>query len=199
MHPRIAQLFADYPPALTTALGVLSGELLRWRRVHNLTGHRDQLSVAVDLFLDSLALVPHVQGPSLLDIGSGAGFPGLVLALALPGLRVSLLESRAKRVSFQKHAVRVLGLGPRVRPVLGRAEPGVLGDELFDTVTLRAVGSLEESLSLARPFVAPGGRVLLPRGQGDRRAAEALGLRVVDYQLPPPGGARLLAIHRELT
>ncbi len=115
------------PPGLGAALEILGGELLRWNRTHNLTGHRDLPSVRRDLFLDGLALLPHLAGAGLLDIGAGAGFPGLVLALARPGLLVTLLEPRAKRVSFIKHAIRTLGLLDRVEAVAGRAPEALPG------------------------------------------------------------------------
>ncbi|MCA1906003.1 MAG: 16S rRNA (guanine(527)-N(7))-methyltransferase RsmG [Desulfarculus sp.] len=184
------------PPELAPALERLAAELLRWNQRINLTGYRDPEEVRVGLFLDALALVPHLAGDSLLDIGSGAGFPGLVLALARPDLAVTLLEPRAKRVSFQKHAIRTLGLG-NVRAVQGRAGNGpdaALPGEVFSTVTVKAVGSLADSLALARPYLAPGGRILLPRGRGDRAAALDAGLAVVDYELPPPGGRRIIVL-----
>lgn len=184
------------PPALVTPLDLLAEELLRWNRRINLTGYRTPEEVRVGLFLDALALLPHVVGDSLLDIGSGAGFPGLVLALARPDLAVTLLEPRAKRVSFQKQAIRSLSLG-NVRAAQGRAGEGpdaALPGEMFSTVTVKAVGSLADSLILARPYLAPGGRILLPRGRHDRESALAAGLVVVDYELPPPGGRRIIVL-----
>jgi 16S rRNA (guanine527-N7)-methyltransferase len=196
---------ASYLSFLDSSLQVsmrrLTSELLRWNQKINLTGHRDEKSVEVDLILDSLALAEHIQGDTLLDIGSGAGFPGLVLALAKPELKVTLLEPRGKRVSFQEHIIRTLDLKDRVQPIQGRAsqdrtqDPAALEQRLFSTVTLKAVTSLEESLSLAKPYMAPGGRIVLPRGISDRQNALDLGLEVVDYQLPDPGGQRLLAIY----
>ncbi|MFH1059226.1 MAG: 16S rRNA (guanine(527)-N(7))-methyltransferase RsmG [Pseudomonadota bacterium] len=183
-------------PGLTPALANLAAELLRWNARINLTGFRTAGEVWVGLFLDGLALLPHVHGASLLDIGSGAGFPGLVLGLARPDLAVTLLDARAKRVSFQKHAVRTLDL-TNVTPVQGRAGPGpdaALAGTLFDTVTIKAVGDLAASLALARPYLAPGGRILLPRGHADRPAALDLGLDVIDYELPPPGGRRIIVL-----
>jgi 16S rRNA (guanine527-N7)-methyltransferase len=179
--------------ALVPALEGLCAELLRWNQRINLTGYSDGRGVWVGLFLDSLALLPHVQGPSLLDIGSGAGFPGLVLALFRPDLSVTLLDGRAKRVSFQKQAARLLGLG-NVRCLQGRAGSGALPGERFATVTVKAVGSLTQSLALARPYLAPGGRVLLPRGASAHAEAQSLGLATAPYQLPPPGGQRLLVL-----
>lgn len=160
----------------------------------NLTAHRDAESARVDLVEDSLTLVPLVTGHTLLDIGSGAGFPGLVLAAALPGLSVTLLEPRAKRVSWLKHAVRLLDLGARVRVMEGRAGEGAISDQPFATITLRAVAGLSESLALARPYLAPDGVILLPRGIKDRSAAESLGCRVIDYRLPDPWGPRIVVL-----
>lgn len=173
----------------------LTDELLRWNATHNLTGHKTAEEIELNLIQDSLALAPHVQGPSLLDIGSGAGFPGLVLALALPELRVTLLEPRAKRVSFHKQAIRSLELGERVRTVMGRAGEALEG-ERFSTVTLRAVTNIPGSLELARPYLAPGGVILLPRGAKDADQARSLGLRVEPYSLGPGTTHRIIAIYR---
>lgn len=182
------------PPGLRDRLDLLASELLRWNQTHNLTGHRDEESVALDLILDAFFMVPYIKGGSLLDIGSGAGFPGLVLALAVPGISVTLLEPRAKRISFIKHAIRVLDLGDRARAVQGRAGEGALYGEKYDTVTCRALGSLELSLDLAREYVTLGGRIILPRGTKDRNPAQKLGMEAVSYQLPEPYGERILAL-----
>lgn len=182
------------------ALIALADELLRWNRRINLTGHRDRQAVLDDLVGDALVLARHVRGGSLLDIGSGNGFPGLVLALALPEVAVSLLEPREKRCAWLKHAGRLLDLGGRLRVLRGRAAPGRQADppglagRVFDTVTLRAVAGLEDSLALARPYLAPGGAVVLPRAQKDRGQAQNLGLSVVSYELAPPFGARILVM-----
>lgn len=181
------------PDRLLPPLELLAGELLRWNQRINLTGFRSRREVWVGLFLDACALLPHLRGDSLLDIGSGAGFPGLVLALARPDLSVTLLEGRAKRVSFQKQAVRVLGLS-NLSCVLGRAGQGALPGRSFHTVTIKAVGSLPESLALARPYLAPAGRVLLPRGLSALAEARSLGLTALAYELPPPGGRRALVL-----
>lgn len=186
--------------SLQSSFQLLTAELLRWNQKINLTGHRDERSVEVDLILDSLALSEHIRGDTLLDIGSGAGFPGLVLALTKPELEVTLLEPRGKRVSFQEHIIRTLGLKNRVRAIQGRAsadrtqDPAALEGRFFSTVTLKAVASLEDSLALARPYLASKGRIVLPRGISDRQNALDLGLKVLDYALPEPGGQRILVI-----
>lgn len=194
MTGELRSLMADQPCGLVDSLEALAGELLKWNRTHNLTGQSDERGVVVDLFLDGLAMAPHLRGASLLDIGSGAGFPGLVLALACPEITVTSLEPRAKRISFQKQAARLLNLADRFVPVMGRTGDPALAGKVFDTVTLRAVGSLADSLAMARPYLAALGRVVLPRGLADRGEARALGLTVIDYELPPPGGPRILVI-----
>jgi 16S rRNA (guanine527-N7)-methyltransferase len=115
---------------------------------------------------------------------------------------VTLLEPRGKRVSFQEHIIRTLNLKERVQTIQGRAsqdrsqDPAALEGRFFANVTLKAVTGLEESLALAHPYLAPKGRIVLPRGSSDRAKALDLGLEVVDYQLPDPGGKRILAISR---
>jgi 16S rRNA (guanine527-N7)-methyltransferase len=184
------------PQGLFAVWASLAENLLLWSKTHNITGHKTAEAAYLNLFLDSLALVPLVRGDTLLDIGSGAGFPGLVLALAIPELHVTLLETRAKKVSFQQHAVRLLGLGDRVRPVRGRAGQDLAG-QVFDTVTVRAVSGLTESLNLARPYLKIGGAALLPRGLRDKKRALELGLQIVNYELPPPGGPRIIATYQQ--
>jgi len=185
----------ELPAGLFAGWEALSVELLKWSAVHRLTGHADPDAIYRDLLLDSLALLPLIKGTTLLDIGSGAGFPGLVLALARPELQVTLLEARAKKVSFQKQAIRVLDLAGRVRAVLGRAGVDLRG-ERFDIVTIRAVAGLAESLALARPYLAPGGAALLPRGARDRADARSLGLAVTEYRLPGTNEPRIIASYQ---
>ena len=182
------------PEKAADSLDLLCAELLRWGKVHNLTGHTEPGQVLTNLFLDALYLVPLVKGESLLDIGSGAGFPGLVLALALPGLKVTLLEPRAKRVSFQRRVIGLLGLESRVSAVRGRSPETSLDAAPFSTITLRAVSGLETSLDLARPYLAPGGAVLLPRAGGEADELSKAGLEVHPYRLPSGGGDRLIAV-----
>jgi 16S rRNA (guanine527-N7)-methyltransferase len=186
----------DNPILVGEQLDLLAEELLRWNRVHNLTGHSDARQVVVNLFLDALVLLPYLSGKTLLDIGSGAGFPGLVLALARPELEVTLLEPRAKRISFQRRMVGQLSLEDRVRPVQGRS-PETEMVRSFGTVTLRAVGNLQFSLDLALPYLAPGGVILLSRGSSTTPELEIDGFEVHPYTLPPPGGARLVAVFHQ--
>ncbi len=184
----------ELPATIDTQWDALCALLLKWNATHNLTGHCDAARAYEDLFLDSLAMVPHLRGDTLLDIGSGAGFPGLVLALAVPELQVTLLEPRAKRISFQKHSVRTLGLEARARPMLGRAGEDLL-DERFSTVTLRAVTDIPGSLDLASPYLSSGGVILLPRSLKDAHEARELGLEVVEYTLDPDKPPRIIAIY----
>jgi 16S rRNA (guanine527-N7)-methyltransferase len=163
-------------------LRTLGRELLRWNKTHNLTGYDSWPRVAVGLILDALILAPYCRGESCLDIGSGAGFPGLVLALVYPRMRVTLLDGRRKRVSFQQYISRCLGL-TNIRACQGRAGegPDPLPGEKFATVTCKALAGLPLALALCRHYLAPQGIVLLPRGMEDE--GEIAGLR----ENPGPG------------
>lgn len=177
--------------------------LLEANRVMNLTALTAPEDVAESHMLDSAALLacPGVDfgGARLLDVGSGAGFPGLALGLLLPGLSVTLLDSQEKRVGFLEHTARELGLSG-VRAVHGRAEELAHDGqwrEGFDLVTARAVAALPILAELCLPFVRVGGRFLAMKGPDPAQeladaghALSELGARsagIFSYTLPRSG------------
>lgn len=185
----------------------LRQELLDWNARMNLTAITDPVEVLLKHFLDSLALLEvYTAGQArVLDIGSGAGFPGLPLKIARPQWEVTLLEATSKKVNFQRHIIETLGLRA-IEANHGRAEevahrPDYRGS--FDLVTARAVASLSTLLEYASPFCRVGGQILLPK-KGEladelargKRAAQVLGLVFkADLQVMLPGlndGRRIL-------
>lgn len=142
-------------------------EVLHWNRRVNLTAIRNLEQGIEKHLLDSLAALPFFKGDEhLLDIGSGAGFPGIPLALALPGLKVTSVDSVAKKIQFQRHAVRLFALQERVQPLHARIEdlPEKCRAEPYDTVIARAFSSLSTILRCSAPLLAPGGRLLVMKG-----------------------------------
>jgi len=136
--------------------------LAKWNRAYNLTGIRDPEQMVVRHLLDSLTLVPYLRGPRVVDVGSGAGFPGVPLALVRGDDRVVLLERRGKRVQFLIHLAAALDLGhvEVVHADASQYRPAVK----FDTLVARAFGSLSELLKKAGHLCRPGGRVVAPKG-----------------------------------
>jgi 16S rRNA (guanine527-N7)-methyltransferase len=134
--------------------------LIRWNRVYNLTGPIRDLGELVDRhLLESLALRPLLRGERVADVGSGAGLPGMPLAIAEPARVFTLIESRAKRVRFLRHVALELALG-NVTVAHGRAEL-LRPDRPFDTVLARAVAPPAELLTICRPLTAPGSVLVL--------------------------------------
>ncbi len=155
-------------------------ELLDWNTRINLTAITDFEEVLTKHFLDSLSLllVYDRLEARLLDIGSGAGFPGLPLKIVRPQWQVTLLEATNKKVTFLQHMVEVLRLED-VEAVHGRAEELVHKRRYratFDMVTARAVSSLPTLLEYAAPYCRVGGAIVLPR-KGDLTAELAQGKR----------------------
>ena len=145
--------------------------LEHWNRVHNLTGIRDRAELIDRHLVESLALRPFVCGPTVADVGSGGGLPGLPLAITLPEADFTLIESRRKRVSFLRHAATTLGLA-NVRVAHARAED--LTDGPYATVLARAVAPPAELLAITRPLIAPGGRLVLLTGEDKGEAIAKL-------------------------
>jgi 16S rRNA (guanine527-N7)-methyltransferase len=143
--------------------------LLAANEQFNLTRITDPGDVESRLFGDSIALIPHIPEDArrLLDIGTGAGIPGLPLAIARPDLRVMLMDSTGKKVRFLAETAAELGL-ENVATAHGRAEEMARDKahrERYDVVTARAVARLVVLVELGLPFVTPGGIALFPKGQ----------------------------------
>ena len=138
-------------------------ELLeKWNRVHNLTSIRDsQKAVSVHL-LDSLAVTPYLNGKRLLDAGSGAGYPGIPIALLRPEIQVHLLDSNHKKCAFLRQAVADLGLR-NVQVVCERLESW-RPLERFDCVVSRALAEIAEIIGLVQHLLAPGGVIAAMKG-----------------------------------
>jgi 16S rRNA (guanine527-N7)-methyltransferase len=158
------------PPGAEELLIVHAREVLRWNRSIRLTAITDPNEVAIKHILDSLLLLTFSPFPGrILDFGSGAGYPGIPLAIALPGSRVVLLESSGKKCSFLAHARQRLSLA-NVDIVSGRLTARsslVLGR--FEHIVTRATLKAEDALPLLLPYLAPGGRLLLMTGPGEGR------------------------------
>ncbi|MGH8112289.1 MAG: 16S rRNA (guanine(527)-N(7))-methyltransferase RsmG [Rhodanobacteraceae bacterium] len=151
--------------------------LAHWNRAYNLTAVRVPADMVARHLLDSLAILPHVHGTTLADLGSGAGLPGIPLAVASPDVSVTLIESNGKKARFLREAARSLPL-PNVRIEQVRVQAAV---GAFDTVTSRAFAGLGDMLAWGGHLLAPDGRWLAMKGRVDRDelAAAAPAFRVV--------------------
>ncbi len=151
------------PATLYEQLSVYLDLLVKWNARTNLTAIREPEEMVRRHFGESLFSGVQIakrvgKDASLLDFGSGAGFPGLPIQLLLPTLRVTLAESQGKKASFLREAVRTLGLSTEVWPGRVEAMPEIAGvPRQFDVVALRAVDNMEQALAEARRRVKPGG------------------------------------------
>lgn len=156
-------LDADRQAKLVAYLHLLE----KWNKVHNLTAIREPAKMVVLHLLDSLAVLPHVGlARTLLDVGTGAGLPGIPLAVARPSLAVSLLDANHKKATFLRQAKGELALD-NVQVICERVEtwrPGAA----FDIVVSRAFADLALFVSQAGHLVAPGGTMLAMKGVNPR-------------------------------
>lgn len=150
----------------------LSAELADWNTRINLTAIRDPADMVRKHLLDSLSVLPHLHGQSIADVGSGAGFPGLPLAIARPELKFTLIESTTKKARFIEHAASELQLG-NVEVVNARAEAW-RPPQRFDTVIARALGKIADFVRLAGHLCARTGRLLAMKGRYPQEELEAV-------------------------
>jgi 16S rRNA (guanine527-N7)-methyltransferase len=197
---------SDYGIDLSTAqLGLFRlylDELTLWNRRMNLTGMDRADRMVIELFLDSLIPAPRIPGEGcLLDVGSGAGVPGLPLKIFHPRLDVHLLEAKARRVSFLRQVIRLLGL-TGIGVFRGRIEeePGALPFEHYPLITARALAPLSRTLAWCSPRLSPEGLLICFLGPSaqkvldeSREVMERAGMvvrEVIPYSLPGSKGKR---------
>lgn len=159
----IAGLGETLPSAAPETLARLLEELEKWTHRMNLTAIRKIPEMVPAHINDSLSVLPHLEGNRVLDIGTGAGFPGLPLAIARPDVEFELLDSSAKKMRFVQHAATQLGLS-NVTPVRSRAEDYAPGRG-FDTVLARAVTRTAGLLDYGAHLVNEGGVFLAMKGK----------------------------------
>ena len=153
----------DAPATAAERLAVYVALLDRWNRVYNLTAVRSPFDMVIWHILDSLVILPWLQGSSVLDVGSGAGLPGIPLAVVRPQMTFYLLDSNGKRIRFLTQAVAELGI-TNVNVVHSRVEdyrPGLS----FDCVVSRAFASLSVMLVKAGMLCSTGGCLLAMKGR----------------------------------
>lgn len=178
----LAALGLELAPAQRAALATLIAELADWNTRVNLTAITDPSEVVDKHLLDSLAVLPWLRGHSVADVGSGAGFPGLPLAVADPQRRYTLIESTGKKVKFLRHAIERLEL-PNVDVLHGRAE-ALKPSQPFDSVISRALGPLSDFVRVAGHLAGRRGRLLAMKGKVPEEELKAL-----------PQGWKALAVH----
>jgi 16S rRNA (guanine527-N7)-methyltransferase len=156
-EPAIAELLTPYlpsvPPSLLGHLSIYLDLLLKWNARTNLTAIRDPEEIVRRHFGESLFAAHHLdpETSTLLDFGSGAGFPGLPIALLRPDIQVTLAESQNKKATFLREAVRTLNLSTEVWPNRVEAMPP---SRQFHTVALRAVDNMTSAIAAAAPRAA---------------------------------------------
>ena len=145
----------------------------RWNRIYNLTGIRDRAEQISRHILDSFSIQPYVYGHRVLDVGTGAGFPGLPLALINRNREFVLLDANAKKIRFVRHAIMTLELA-NVQAEHDRVEV-YTSNALFDTIMTRAVSSLGLVVEHCGHLLAPGGRILAMKSEIGQDEAAGLG------------------------
>jgi 16S rRNA (guanine527-N7)-methyltransferase len=177
------ELGIELTPERAEALLKLVDELEQGNALFNLTAIRDRPGMLRKHVLDSLSVQPYLRGGRVADVGTGAGFPGLALAIVNPQLRFTLIEATGKKARFVEQTAARIGSG-NVLVVNSRAE-SYRPFELFDTVIARALSSLADFVAYAGHLCAPGGRLLAMKGKRPDEEISAL-----------PRSFRALAVHR---
>ncbi len=182
-------------------------ELLEWNKTFSLTGIKNPDDIIIKNFIDSLTPLPYLDSSgSLLDIGSGAGFPSIPLKIACPELEVQLVEASRKKVSFIKHLIRTLGL-EGVSVLHSRVEEMEQPERPFRTIISRAFRRPAPLLQLVTPLLEPSTTLITmlgPTTSAEQNELEALALaqslevsRIVSLQLPQGRGGRTLVFFQK--
>ena len=186
-------------------------ELMQWNQRMDLTGLKDREAMAINHLGDTLTLLPLIDGMHgirIMDIGSGAGVPGLILKILRPDVRMTLVDARRRRVSFLRFVISGLGLDG-IEAIHARIEPEKPCANLlqagYDIVISRAVTDILELARLVRPYLARQGILMAMKGPGGLEEIRALGpkllhegwaLECVERTLPVSGAGRVIIVGR---
>ena len=182
-HPVIPHWKAQLAEGLA-AMGVILDEeqqqlalaylalLMKWNKAYNLTAVRDPQEMVARQLLDSYSILKLVRGKRVLDVGTGPGLPGIPLAIALPEVHFTLLDSNGKKTRFVQQAITELGL-KNVGVFWGRVED-YHPQDLYDTVTARAFADLAKMEQLTTHLIAEGGQLLAMKGLVPQEEIEQL-------------------------
>ncbi|NCF50955.1 16S rRNA (guanine(527)-N(7))-methyltransferase RsmG [Gammaproteobacteria bacterium] len=195
------KLGQSFPDDTARRLAALLGELARWNEKVNLTAIRDPAGMISGHLLDSLVVRPLLQGRRILDVGTGAGFPGLPLAIVEPQRQFELIDGTGKKIQFVEHVIALLGL-ENVRGMTVRAEDYAPG-EGFDTVIARAVAALPKLLEIAGHLVHEEGVFIAFKGRYPEEELKALpdtwsySVEVLDVPGLEPGSRHAVLMRRK--
>jgi len=168
----LQSLGQPFPDGTAEKLGALLDELERWNRKINLTAIRDRDEMITSHLLDSLVAAPLLEGETVLDVGTGPGFPGLPLAIVDPDRQFTLLDSNNKKIMFAQHVAGLLGLD-NVSAVKARGEDYAPGHG-FDTVIARALAALPRLVEIAGHHVGEDGVFVALKGRYPEEELEQL-------------------------
>jgi 16S rRNA (guanine527-N7)-methyltransferase len=193
----LAALGLDLPPAARGRLLDYVALLAKWNQAYNLTAVREPERMVSHHLLDSLAVAPFLPTGRLLDVGSGAGLPGVPLALARPDLEITVLDSNSKKTAFVEQARVTLGIS-NLAVATARIE-AFRPAAPYPAIISRALSDLKEFVVLSRPLLAPGGRWYAMKGLYPHEEIAQLpaGVKLVArHELAVPGveGARHLIV-----
>ena len=197
----ILQLDRAFPDGAALKFAALLDELEKWNRRVNLTAIRERQEMVTAHILDSLVARPLLEGATILDVGTGPGFPGLPLAIAEPERHFTLLDSNNKKIMFVQHAAGLLGLG-NVTAVKGRAEDYAPGQR-FDTVIARALAALPRLVEIAGHHVGEDGVFVALKGRYPAEELEQMSIKpwrhaVTELRVPglEPGSRHAVLLRR---
>lgn len=185
-------------------LALFVREVWAWQKKMNLVGVTTKDRVIRELLLDSLVPLPYLpKKGSLLDLGSGAGFPAIPLKICLPGVHFQLLEPMNRKAVFLRHIIRLLGLG-NIEVISARIEESgeTIAARGYEAITARAVTSLRQALEWCEPYLARKGVLIAFQGSSWRKVLEESGdimrrqrlvvSRTLPYRLPGKTGERII-------
>lgn len=161
LHRAVCELDISVTAAQQRQLLLYLDKLLLWNKAYNLTAITEPTQALIKHLLDCLAILPHLPAGDLLDIGTGAGLPGVVIAICQPDRSCTLLDSNQKKIRFIRQVASELALG-NVRPVASRIED-YQGQHAL--ITSRAFASLSDFVDSAHSYLAPGGRLCAMKGK----------------------------------